>query len=65
MKIRFFNARILTMEKGKEPFWGELRVKDDKIEKILREEDKVASSETEIWDEEIDCGGNQIGRAHV
>lgn len=60
MKIRFFNARILTMEKGKEPFLGELRVKDDKIEKILREEDKVASSETEIWDEEIDCGGNLL-----
>ena len=31
MKIRLYNARILTMEEGKEIFLGEIRVKNEKI----------------------------------
>ncbi len=31
MRIRFYNARILTMEPGKEIFSGELHVEDDRI----------------------------------
>ena len=31
MRIRFYNARILTMEPGKEIFSGELHVEDDHI----------------------------------
>lgn len=31
MKIRFYNARILTMEEGKEVFRGEIRIRDERI----------------------------------
>lgn len=31
MNIRLYNARILTMEPGREVFYGEIWVKNDKI----------------------------------
>ena len=31
MNIRLYNARILTMEPGREVFYGEVWVKNDKI----------------------------------
>ena len=34
MKIRFYNARILTMEEGKEIFMGEIRVINEKIDYV-------------------------------
>ena len=59
MNIRLYNARILTMEEGKDIFFGEIRIKDEKIIYVGdgKDTDKITSL---IWDEEIDCGGNLL-----
>lgn len=62
MNLRFYNARILTMEeeKGKdcdlrEIFFGEVHVKDSKISYVGKE------SNTDLkFDREIDCKGNLL-----
>lgn len=73
MNIRLYNARILTMEKDRPVFEGEVWVQDDKICDV-RENRTVALSESEaitvkstkcpydslLWDKEIDCGGNLL-----
>ena len=65
MNIRFFHARVLTMEEGKDIFEGEVWVEDSHIlyvgtgndtEKIF----KRTGKECMIWDEEIDCHGNLL-----
>lgn len=63
MNIRFYNARILTMEeeKGKECdlkeiFKGVLYVQDDKITYVGAED----CAEQIQWDREIDCKGNVL-----
>jgi len=63
MNIRFYNARILTMEeeKGKdcdlrEIFTGELHVKDSNITYVGSEK----TDTTEKFDREIDCNGNLL-----
>lgn len=54
MKIRFYNARILTMEKGcNELMEGELWTEDDKISYL----GESCSSDGD-WDREIDCQNN-------
>ena len=56
MNIRIFNARILTMEEGRDIFVGELHVEGNRITYVgpaLPETDK-------IWDREIDANGNVI-----
>ena len=60
MNLRFYNARILTMEeeKGKdcdlrEIFLGEVHVKDSKISYVGEK-----PNPTEKFDREIDCKGN-------
>ena len=56
MNIRIFNARILTMEEGRDIFVGELHVEGNRITYVgsaLPETDKV-------WDREIDANGNVI-----
>ncbi|MDO4965931.1 MAG: amidohydrolase [Lachnospiraceae bacterium] len=63
MNIRFYNARILTMEEEigapcdlKDIFEGVLYVKDSKIEYVGKED-----INTDIkWDREIDCKGNLL-----
>lgn len=65
MKIRFFNAKILTMEAGKEIFDGEVWIEDTKILYVGTGEDKEAFFKRTgitcmIWDEEIDCEGNLL-----
>ena len=62
MNLRFYNARILTMEeeKGKdcdlrEIFLGEVHVKDSKISYVGEK-----SNPTEKFDREIDCKGNVL-----
>lgn len=57
MNIRLYNARILTMEEGKDIFVGEIRIRDDRIIYVGDEKEESA---TLIWDEEIDCGGNLL-----
>ena len=54
MKTRFYNARILTMEEGKELFKGELVVTDDRISYCGKE---AAAGD---FDREIDCEGNLL-----
>lgn len=58
MKIRFYNARILTMEEGREIFRGEIWIEDNKIICVLPSKGEAA--ETMTWDREIDCNGNLL-----
>ena len=62
MRTRIYNARILTMEDGAEIFRGEIRIEDGKISSIMPcDENKGTGSDNgEIWDAEIDAGGNLI-----
>lgn len=58
MRSRLYNSRILTMEQ-EEVFYGEIWVKDDKIEKVIRESERIDIS-NELFDEQIDCMGNLL-----
>ncbi len=57
MRIRLHDAKILTMEPGREWFCGEVWVKDDIIENVF--EGKYVK-EDEIFDQQIDCMGNLL-----
>lgn len=61
MRIRFYHARILTMEQ-EEPFDGEVWVREERIEKVIREKDRDEPEGyvKELFDEQIDCGGNLL-----
>lgn len=56
MKTRIYNARILTMEDGKEMFQGEICVEDDKISYVGSMQENVTGD----WDKEIDAKGNLL-----
>ncbi len=63
MKTRLYNARILTMEKNKGVFFGEVWIKDGKIFRIVPEEELASVCELEKqqkWDSEIDCEKNLL-----
>ena len=65
MRIRFYNARILTMEPGKEIFIGEVWVNGDTIQFVGTEEEALSYCEEHkdsilIWDREIDCKKNLL-----
>ena len=65
MNIRLYNARILTMEPGREVFYGEIWVKNDKIayvaeQKELAEEWDRSQFPRIAWDIELDCKGNLL-----
>ena len=55
MKTRIYNARILTMEDGKEMFQGEICVEDDKIIYVGPTQENAGD-----WDKEIDAKGNLL-----
>lgn len=57
MDIRFYNARILTMEKEREIFTGEVWVRNEKIIYVGEGEAGIKNA---AFDEEIDCGGNLL-----
>ena len=74
MNIRLYNAKILTMEEGREIFEGEIHIKDDRIT-FVGEYDRTPGDYKEnmsdgaenredkdniIWDKEIDCEGNLL-----
>ena len=65
MKTRFYNARVLTMEPGKEIFKGEVWIEDEKI-LFAGKTDEIDSfyekhsGKVLIWDKEIDCEGNLL-----
>lgn len=65
MNIRLYNARILTMEKDRDVFWGEIWIKNDKIVYIPEEvELKQDWNKRDVpriaWDIELDCKGNLL-----
>ena len=65
MRTRFYNARILTMEPGKDIFTGELWVKEDRIIFTGTEEEARSYCDSHpdailVWDREIDCKGNLL-----
>ncbi len=65
MNIRFYNARILTMEEGKPIFNGEIWIKNEKIiyvgdGKNLDNFYNKNNISCILWDEEIDCEDNLL-----
>lgn len=64
MNIRLYNARILTMEKDKPVFRGEVWVKNEKIAYVAGVEELDAEWDKDFpkinWDMEIDCKGNLL-----
>ena len=56
MNIRIYNAKVLTMEEGRDIFHGEIQIKGNKIAYV-----GPMLSETENeWNREIDAKGNVI-----
>ncbi len=65
MNIRFYNARILTMEEGRDVFEGEVWVRGDSILFVgtTDEADEFSESHQEeipSWDRQIDCDKNLL-----
>lgn len=64
MNIRLYNAKILTMEKDRPVFEGEVWVKNDRIVYIAEEAELQTEWNREIprivWDIEIDCKKNLL-----
>lgn len=56
MNTRLYNARILTMEKDRDIFFGEIGISDEKIVYVGNGEGVPDLA----WDEEIDCNGNLL-----
>lgn len=65
MNIRLYHARILTMEKNRPVFEGEVWIRNEKIACVLEEKeleeqwDKGAFPRIK-WDVELDCKGNLL-----
>lgn len=65
MNIRLYNARILTMEKDRDVFCGEIWVKDTRVAYVAEaaEIDRLKEDRALpdiLWDSEIDCRGNLL-----
>jgi len=56
MNIRIYNARVLTMEQGKDIFFGEIHVKGNRISYV----GDAANAPKGEWDREIDAQGNVV-----
>ena len=56
MNIRFYNARILTMDGSCDLMEGELWTKEERIAYV----GPVKDSSAYTWDREIDCKGNVL-----
>ncbi len=59
MRIRFFNARIMSMVKGCEITEGEVWTQDDRITFVGSEKEGL-QTDGEPFDREIDCKGNVL-----
>lgn len=55
MKIRFYNARVLTMKEGQDLFLGEVWTQDNRITYVGEAKESGVA-----FDREIDCNGNVI-----
>ncbi|SHH87911.1 5-methylthioadenosine/S-adenosylhomocysteine deaminase [Butyrivibrio fibrisolvens DSM 3071] len=60
MNIRFYNARILTMEEDRPVFVGEVWTQEDKISFVGTSEEAVGADAEGGFDREIDCKGNLL-----
>lgn len=61
MKIRLYNARILTMEKDRSIFHGEIHIEGNFITYVGEMLEKEQETCEEIaWDRQIDCEGNLL-----
>lgn len=64
MNIRLYNARILTMEKDRPVFRGEIWVKNDKIAYVADQEELQNEWNVDMpriaWDVEVDCKDNLL-----
>ncbi|MCM1113562.1 MAG: amidohydrolase [Muribaculum sp.] len=65
MNIRLYNARILTMEKNKPVFAGEVWVKNERIVYVATKEELEADWKPSVvpginWDIQIDCHDNLL-----
>lgn len=64
MNIRLYNARILTMEKNRPVFSGEVWIKNEKIVYVMDKDngsDEEAGELPDIdWKMELDCRGNLL-----
>ena len=60
MNIRLYNARILTMEKGRPVFRGEIWVKNDKIVCVAEQNELQSDFPKISWDIEMDCRDNLL-----
>ena len=61
MRTRIYNAKILTMEEGRKIFDGEIRISDGRILSVIPAgEEKGDGEDSDVWDQEIDAGGNLI-----
>ena len=56
MNIRIYNARVLTMEQGKDIFWGEVHIKGNRISYV----GDAANAPKAEWDRQIDAEGNVV-----
>lgn len=64
MNIRLYNARILTMEKNRPVFSGEIWVKNEKIVYVMDKDNRPDEEARELpdidWEMELDCKGNLL-----
>ena len=65
MNIRLYNAGILTMEKERPVFQGEIWIRKEKISYIAADDDpeieeKKKALSQDSWDMQIDCKGNLL-----
>lgn len=65
MNLRLYNARILTMEPGRDIFFGEIWVKNEKIVYVADQDEIEREWRGEgvpriSWDIELDCEGNLL-----
>lgn len=60
MRIRLYDARILTMERPNEISRGEVWVNEDRIERVWIREEVCSEIPGEVFDEQIDCMGNLL-----
>ena len=56
MNIRIYNARVLTMEQGRDIFFGEVHIRENRISYVGNAENAPKGE----WDREIDADGNVV-----
>ena len=56
MNIRIYNARVLTMDQGRDIFFGEVHIRENRISYVGNAENAPKGE----WDREIDAEGNVV-----